>query len=100
MKKVLVLALLTVVLVACATSPTGRRQLMLVSPDQAISASKTAYVQQMRAFDEKGLISQDRQLVQRVNSHHRPAGGAGHRDVSAHEGLGMERRGHRRARRP
>ena len=67
MKKAFVLALLTVVLVACATSPTGRRQLMLVSPDQAISASKTAYVQQMRAFDEKGMISQDKALVERVN---------------------------------
>jgi predicted Zn-dependent protease len=67
MKKVLVISLLTVVLVACATSPTGRRQLMLVSPNEAISASKTAYVQQMRAFDEKGLISDDRQMVNRVN---------------------------------
>lgn len=67
MKRALALGLLTLVLVACATSPTGRRQLMLVSPDQAISASRTAYVQQMQAFSEKGLISSDRALVERVN---------------------------------
>lgn len=67
MKRALVLGLLTFVLVACATSPTGRRQLMLVSPDQAISASRTAYVQQMQAFSEKGLISTDQALVERVN---------------------------------
>lgn len=67
MKKILSLGLLAVVLVACATSPTGRRQLMLVSPDQAISSSRTAYVQQMRAFDEKGLISNDTALVKRIN---------------------------------
>lgn len=67
MKKGFVIGLLTVVLVACATSPTGRRQLMLVSPDQAISASRTAYVQQMRAFDEQGLISTDKALVARIN---------------------------------
>lgn len=67
MKKGFVIGLLALLLVACATSPTGRRQLMLVSPDQAISASRSAYVQQMRAFDEKGLISDDRALVDRVN---------------------------------
>ncbi|MFU8896866.1 MAG: M48 family metallopeptidase [Gammaproteobacteria bacterium] len=66
-KRALVLGILTLALVACATSPTGRRQLMLVSPNEAISASRAAYVQQMQAFDEKGLISQDRQLVERVN---------------------------------
>jgi predicted Zn-dependent protease len=67
-RKVLVISLLATVLVACATSPTGRRQLMLVSPDQAISASRTAYVQQMQAFKQEGKISQDRQLVARVNT--------------------------------
>ena len=67
MKKAFVIGLLTLVLVACATSPTGRRQFMVVSPEQAISSSKTAYVQQMRQFDEKGLISDDKVLVDRIN---------------------------------
>lgn len=66
MKKALITAFLTVVLVACATSPTGRRQLMLVSPDQAIAASRTAYLQQMAAFEEKGLLSKDEALIRRV----------------------------------
>lgn len=68
MKKVLLAALLTVVLVACATSPTGRRQLMLVSPDEAIAASRTAYIQQVQAFDEEGLISKDAALIARINA--------------------------------
>lgn len=67
MKKTIAIAVLAATLIACATSPTGRRQLMLISSDQAISASRTAYVQQMRAFDEKGLISDDRALVSRIN---------------------------------
>jgi len=66
MKKAILTAFLTIVLVACATSPTGRRQLMLVSPDQAIDASRTAYLQQMAEFDEKGLLSTDAALIQRV----------------------------------
>jgi predicted Zn-dependent protease len=68
MKRAFLISFLAVVLVACATSPTGRRQLMLISPNQAISASQTAYVQQMRAFDEKGLISTDKELVGRVHA--------------------------------
>ncbi len=46
MKCLFIIPLLVLVLVitACTTSPTGRRQLMLVSPEQAISASKEAYV--------------------------------------------------------
>lgn len=67
MKNMLLAALLAVVLVGCVTSPTGRRQLMLISPEQAISESQTAYVQQMQAFDKEGMISEDRALVRRVN---------------------------------
>ncbi len=39
LRKITVLVISAVVMVACATSPTGRRQLMLVSEDQAISAA-------------------------------------------------------------
>ncbi|WP_346763831.1 M48 family metallopeptidase [Wenzhouxiangella sp. XN24] len=67
MKKLFVTCLLVVVLAACATSPTGRRQLMLVSPDQAIASSRAAYTQQMQAFDEKGLIKAEGEIVERVN---------------------------------
>lgn len=68
MKRITVPIVALLVLAACATSPTGRRQLMLVSPDQAISASKSAYIQQMQSFDEKGQISKDPELTSRVNT--------------------------------
>jgi predicted Zn-dependent protease len=68
MKRLIVLLISVLVVTACATSPTGRRQLMLVSPEQAISASKTAYIQQMRAFDEEGQLSRDPELIARINT--------------------------------
>ncbi len=68
MKRLVVPIVGLLILAACATSPTGRRQLMLVSPDQAISASKSAYIQQMQSFDEKGQISRDPELTSRVNT--------------------------------
>ena len=44
---------------ACATSITGRRQLMIVSEDSAIAASKEAYVEMLRPYAEKGDIDND-----------------------------------------
>ena len=41
MRKAVLLVVL-LLLAGCATSPTGRKQLMIVSPEQAISASKDA----------------------------------------------------------
>ena len=46
-------------LCGCATSPTGRSQLMLVSPQQAISASKEAYIQTLRPLEKEGKIDTD-----------------------------------------
>jgi len=54
------------ILTSCATSPTGRSQLMLVSPDEAISASKQAYVQTLQPLAREGKIDSDRQLSERV----------------------------------
>ena len=42
MKSLVVLTVLFGVLAGCATSPTGRSQLMLVSPESAIVESKKA----------------------------------------------------------
>ncbi|CAB5079664.1 hypothetical protein D3OALGA1CA_15 [Olavius algarvensis associated proteobacterium Delta 3] len=53
-------------LVACATSPTGRSQLMLVSENQAISASREAYGTMLKPFEEKGKIDNDPGLKARV----------------------------------
>lgn len=66
LRNALVLAVVTAVLAACATSPTGRKQLMLVSEDQAISSSKQAYVATVRDLDSKGQLSRDRATIARV----------------------------------
>ena len=57
---------LITVLAACATSPTGRKQLMLVSEDMAISSSAQAYAQQVGKLRKEGDLSNDRALVARV----------------------------------
>ena len=56
----------TVLLVACATSPTGRRQLMIVSEDSAIAASKQAYAEMLKPYEQKGKIDNDPVLKDRV----------------------------------
>lgn len=65
MKKLLLLfALFT--LAACATSPTGRSQLMLVSPDQAISSSREAYVQTLLPLQKEGKIDSNVATSKRI----------------------------------
>jgi predicted Zn-dependent protease len=67
MKRLYSTILLCVVLItACATSPTGRHQLMIVSEESAIAASKTAYVEMLRPYAEKGEIDNDPVLKKRV----------------------------------
>lgn len=64
----LLLALLVIsLLAACATSPTGRKQLMLVSEDQAIAESRQAYVATVRDLNAQGKLSRDRATIARVN---------------------------------
>lgn len=52
----------------CAKSPTGRNQLMLVSPETAISASKEAYINTMTPLDAKGKIDSDPVVSSRVKT--------------------------------
>ncbi|VAW77195.1 Zn-dependent protease with chaperone function PA4632 [hydrothermal vent metagenome] len=68
MKHILVIPIVLFVLsiTACATSPTGRSQLMLVSPEQAISASKEAYIQTLKPLDDEGKIDNDPAVTKRV----------------------------------
>ena len=47
-------AAVAVLVTACATSPTGRKQLALVSEQQAISASRQAYVQEIGKAKQAG----------------------------------------------
>jgi len=65
--RLLAALLMATLLAACATSPTGRRQLMLVSEDTAISSSAEAYVQEVGKLKAEGKLSGDQALIQRVN---------------------------------
>ena len=65
MKKLLILILLFA-LSACGTSPTGRSQLMLVSPEQAILSSKAAYVQTLQPLQKDGKIDSDIAVSKRI----------------------------------
>ena len=56
-RKPLFTAALALLVAACATSPTGRRQLMLVSEEQAISSSRQAYAQEMGKYQKEGSSS-------------------------------------------
>lgn len=56
------LALLT----ACATSPTGRSQLMLISPQSAIVQSKAAYLDTVKTLGDDDKLVDDPQTVDRV----------------------------------
>ncbi len=53
-------------LVACATSPTGRQQLMIISEDSAIAASKQAYVEMLKPYEQKGKVDNNPALKDRV----------------------------------
>ncbi|HLF30159.1 MAG TPA: M48 family metallopeptidase [Xanthomonadales bacterium] len=66
-RSITLLFLLSCLLAACATSPTGRKQLMLVSEDSAIASSAQAYVQQVGELKKDGKLSSDRELINRVN---------------------------------
>jgi predicted Zn-dependent protease len=64
--RIAVAVLAAALVTACATSPTGRTQLMLVSEQQAISASRQAYVQEIGKAKQSGKLVTDRRLLNRV----------------------------------
>jgi predicted Zn-dependent protease len=64
----LAFAFLALLVSACATNVAGRRQLMLVSEDQAISASKTQYLQTMDQLGSEGKLVTDPKILRRVNT--------------------------------
>lgn len=61
-----VAALSVFLYVGCSTSPTGRTQLMLVSEDQAISASKQAYIDTVGKLSSEGKIVTDPAVTSRI----------------------------------
>lgn len=66
LNRIVCLLLVTALIAACATSPTGRRQLMLVSEDSAIAQSKQAYVATVSDYRDKGQIETNRAINARV----------------------------------
>ena len=65
-KRYVVFLLIAILTVSCATSPTGRRQLMIVSEDSAIAASKQAYTEMLKPYEEQGKIDNYPALKDRV----------------------------------
>jgi len=66
MQKLLLSFLIVLFLPACATSPTGRAQLMLVSPESAIVESKKAYISTVGEMGKEDKLSQDPLLAAKV----------------------------------
>ena len=66
-RKPLFAAALVLLVAACATSPTGRTQLMLVSEAQAISSSRQAYAQEMGKYQKEGKLVTDPRTLKRVS---------------------------------
>lgn len=60
--------LCTALIAGCTTSMTGRRQLMLVSEQEAISASKQQYLQTMSKLGSEGKLVTDPKLLKRVDT--------------------------------
>ena len=58
--------IMALLLVSCASSPTGRNQFLLISPEAAILESETAYLSTVGALDEEGKLATDPNLMGRV----------------------------------
>ena len=65
-RRELSVALLALLISACATSPTGRRQLLLVPPVVAIEASAAAYVDTVSQLRDERQLLNDPRLAARV----------------------------------
>lgn len=50
----------------CATSPTGRDQLMLVSPESAVVESRKAYISTIQQLDAEQRLLDDPELAKRI----------------------------------
>lgn len=68
MKKLLIIPLLIILATACATSPTGRKQLMLISPESAIVESKKAYLSTVSELDKQDKLVDDPALADKVRT--------------------------------
>ena len=62
----LITGLILAILVGCATSPTGRTQFILISPDAAIIESETAYLDTVQQLEDDDKLVNDPLSVARV----------------------------------
>lgn len=60
-------SLCLILTIGCATTPTGRRQLLIVSEKSSIAASKQAYVQMLQPYAKKGKLDNQPALKKRVH---------------------------------
>jgi predicted Zn-dependent protease len=67
LRKLSTVLLVAALLSACAVSPTGRRQLSLVSEESAIAASREAYLTQMNELGAAGKLVTDPAVTGRVD---------------------------------
>jgi predicted Zn-dependent protease len=65
-KRLFLFTLTFLLLSACATSPTGRHQLMLVSEDSAIASSKQAYLSTVKQLDDAGKLEENWVINKRI----------------------------------
>ncbi|GGX57724.1 M48 family metallopeptidase [Saccharospirillum salsuginis] len=68
MRHLLITGLALLLLSACATSPTGRSQLMLISPEQAISESKSAYASTVTEVTKEHQLISDPAWTDRIST--------------------------------
>lgn len=66
MRRLFATVVWVLLLAACATSPTGRSQLMIVPESFAISASADAYRQELTPYAQRGKLDNDPALKARV----------------------------------
>ncbi len=67
--RIIFLLLVSAVLVSCQSTPvTGRKQLMLVSEQQAIDASSEAYVQTLQPIAKQGKLNDNAALKARIDN--------------------------------
>ena len=68
MKKMIGLTLLSAAIAGCATTPTGRNQLMIVSPQSAIVESQKAYASTVGELDQNNQLITDPAWVNRIST--------------------------------
>ena len=60
-------ALLSLLFVSCATSPTGRSQLLLVTPEEAIVEARFAYAQALEYYTGNEVLASNAELADRIS---------------------------------